>query len=256
MAQKRTYLIDIGNSALKWAAAATPERTGVITYGDMVALAEQVRDFYRSESPELIYACTVADSQIAATVQQVCEGTRIEWLGSQKAFRGAFTVENQYENFAKLGPDRWYAALGAAAKHPDRNLLIVQMGTALTADALRCRAPGKCEYLGGRIAPGPTMMMRSLQQGAARLHHVPSGSWSPFPKNTQDAITTGIIDCIRGFVQGGLDAFAENEKPLLILTGGAAHYFRDTISQVFPDGVFEDNLVITGISLRVKSEGC
>ena len=48
-ALKRTYLIDIGNSALKWAEATTPQNTGVITYGDMVMLAEQVRDFYRHQ---------------------------------------------------------------------------------------------------------------------------------------------------------------------------------------------------------------
>ena len=141
-ALKRTYLIDIGNSALKWAEATTPQNTGVITYGDMVMLAEQVRDFYRHQRPELIYACTVAHSVIASTVQQVCERTRIELLGSQREFNGAFHVVNHYDDYTKLGPDRWYAALGAVSKHPDENLLIVQMGTALTADSIICRGEG------------------------------------------------------------------------------------------------------------------
>ena len=145
---KRTYLIDIGNSALKWAEATTPQNTGGITYGDMVMLAEQVRDFYRHQRPELIYACTVAHSVIASTVQQVCERTRIERLGSQREFNGAFHVVNHYDDYTKLGPDRWYAALGAVSKHPDENLLIVQMGTALTADSIICRGEGEYEYLG------------------------------------------------------------------------------------------------------------
>lgn len=171
-ALKRTYLIDIGNSALKWAEATTPQNTGVITYGDMVMLAEQVRDFYRHQRPELIYACTVAHSVIASTVQQVCERTRIELLGSQREFNGAFHVVNRYDDYTKLGPDRWYAALGAVSKHPDENLLIVQMGTALTADSIICRGEGEYEYLGGRIAPGPTMMFKSLQQGTSMCRAV------------------------------------------------------------------------------------
>ena len=152
-ALKRTYLIDIGNSALKWAEATTPQNTGVITYGDMVMLAEQVRDFYRHQRPELIYACTVAHSVIASTVQQVCERTRIELLGSQREFNGAFHVVNHYDDYTKLGPDRWYAALGAVSKHPDENLLIVQMGTALTADSIIYPGPyAHYQYVGEGMA--------------------------------------------------------------------------------------------------------
>ena len=252
-ALKRTYLIDIGNSALKWAEATTPQNTGVITYGDMVMLAEQVRDFYRHQRPELIYACTVAHSVIASTVQQVCERTRIELLGSQREFNGSFHVVNHYDDYTKLGPDRWYAALGAVSKHPDENLLIVQMGTALTADSIICRGEGEYEYLGGRIAPGPTMMFKSLQQGTARLH-VPSGTYQTFPQNSSDGISTGITDCVRGFISGGLEAMGNEAKPKLVITGGAAHYYEKAFRQYFPDYLIEDNLVITGLSLRIRSE--
>ena len=64
---------------------------------------------------------------------------------------------------------KWYAALGAVAKHPARNLVIVQMGTAITVDSVRFVSPEEYAYLGGRIAPGPTMMFTSLRAGTARL---------------------------------------------------------------------------------------
>ncbi len=250
---RRTYLVDIGNSAIKWAGADTPQHTGVITYGDNVMLAEQVRDFYISEKPELIYACTVANSEKAQTIREVCNMTRIEFLGSQKAYEGRFRMENRYEDYSKLGPDRWYAALGAVAKHPARNLVIVQMGTAITVDSVRFVSPEEYAYLGGRIAPGPTMMFTSLRAGTARLKGE-MGTWARTPLKTGDGIATGIADCIEGVIRGGLRSFDQENEPLLILTGGASHFFEDFYKKFFPKYVIEDNLVITGLSLRVKNE--
>ena len=249
-------MIDIGNSALKWADAQTPENTGIIQYGDMVALAEQVRDFCLKQGPELIYACTVANSQIAKTVQTVCHAARVEWLGSQQAFEGCFRMRNCYDNYARLGADRWYAALGAVAKHPGRNLLVVQMGTALTADAVRFEKDREYSFLGGRIAPGPTMMFNSLKQGAARLSQISTGRWCAFPANTDDAISSGIVNCVEGFIRGGVDDFPRESPPLIVVTGGAATFFRPVLEHFFKGYVHEDNLVITGLSLRIRSEAC
>lgn len=43
-------------------------------------------------------------------------------------------------------------------------------------------------------------------------------------------------------------------KPKLVITGGAAHYYEKAFRQYFPDYLIEDNLVITGLSLRIRSE--
>lgn len=249
-----TFLIDIGNSALKWAAISTPQNTGVMVYSDPIELAEQVRDFYQKQRPELIYACTVADARVAATLNAVCHRTRVEWLGSQRIFRGRFTLENRYEDYSKLGADRWYAAIGAAAKHPGTSLLVIQMGTALTADSIHCLGESRYEYLGGRIAPGPTMMCTMLMSGAARLKSIAPGSLSRFPLNTNDAVTTGIFDCIEGFMRGGLASLGEDASVKLVVTGGAARFFEFEIRERFPRAVFDDNLVITGLAARVASE--
>ena len=239
---KRTYLIDIGNSALKWAEATTPQNAGVITYGDMVMLAEQVRDFYRHQRPELIYACTVAHSVIASTVQQVCERTRIELLGSQREFNGAFHVVNHYDDYTKLGPDRWYAALGAVSKHPDENLLIVQMGTALTADSIICRGEGEYEYLGGRIAPGPTMMFkvfsgvpRGFMCRAVRIRRSLGIRATVFQQGSR-IVSVALFQ--------GLEAMGNEAKLNSLLQEGLLIISEKAFRQYFPDYLIEDNLVI------------
>lgn len=251
---KRVFLIDIGNSALKWAEASTPQNTGVVVYGDEVALAEQVRDFYISQRPDVIYGCTVANARIAEAVRRVCYGARVEWLGSQPRFAGAITLENSYEDYTKLGADRWYAALGAVGKHPGSSLLVVQMGTALTADSIRFEGEGRYRYLGGRIAPGPTMMFNMLRAGAARLKGIERGAFRRFPLNTNDAVTEGVMGCIEGFIRSGLRSFEGEAAPRLVITGGAAKFFEREIREHFPECVLDDNLVITGLSLRVESE--
>ena len=45
-------------------------------------------------------------------------------------------------------------------------------------------------------------------------------------------------------------AFRQSEPE----TGGASHFFEDFYKKFFPKYVIEDNLVITGLSLRVKNE--
>ena len=63
---------------------------------------------------------------------------------------------------AQLGADRWAALLAAHTREPGHKL-VVNVGTALTIDALA--AEGR--FLGGLIVPGPALMRRSLDRGTA-----------------------------------------------------------------------------------------
>ena len=98
------------------------------------------------------------------------------------------------------------------------------------------------------------MMFNSLKQGAARLSQISTGSWQKFPSNTDNAISTGIVSCVEGFIRGGIEDFPREASPMLVVTGGAAAFFRPVLEHFFQGYVQEDNLVITGLSLRVQSE--
>ncbi|MGE8397894.1 MAG: type III pantothenate kinase, partial [Comamonas sp.] len=78
----------------------------------------------------------------------------------------------------------------------ERPLIVVMVGTAVTVDALDTQG----HFLGGLILPGHGIMLRALESGTAGLH-VPTGSVTPFPKNTSDALTSGGTYAIAGAVE-------------------------------------------------------
>ena len=59
-------------------------------------------------------------------------------------------------------------AVGAVARYPGRNIVIIDFGTATTVEAVN----SKQEYLGGAIVPGLGISMRALEQNTARLPKV------------------------------------------------------------------------------------
>jgi type III pantothenate kinase len=67
-----------------------------------------------------------------------------------------------------LGADRTADIEGALFLHPDKNLIIVDFGTANTF----CAVSKKGEYKGGAISAGITMSMNALADGAALLSNV------------------------------------------------------------------------------------
>ena len=74
-------------------------------------------------------------------------------------------VTNGYTTPSALGSDRWAGLIGAHAAFPGEPLLIATFGTATTLEALR--ADGV--FVGGLIAPGWSLMMRSLGEHTAQL---------------------------------------------------------------------------------------
>src|ERR1700732_1998714 len=71
----------------------------------------------------------------------------------------------RYRNPLEVGADKIANAIGALARFPGRNLIIVDFGTATTL----CAITRDKEYLGGIIAPGIHTSMAMLESKTARL---------------------------------------------------------------------------------------
>ena len=71
----------------------------------------------------------------------------------------------RYRNPLEVGADKIANAIGALARFPGRNLLIVDFGTATTL----CAVTKDKEYLGGIITPGIHTSMAALESNTARL---------------------------------------------------------------------------------------
>jgi type III pantothenate kinase len=155
-------------------------------------------------------------------------------------------VRNLYADPAQLGADRWAALI--AAHHGDKaNKLVVNVGTALTIDALTAAG----EFLGGLIVPGPALMRRSLDRGTAGLR-LTEGRFEALPRSTPDAITSGALQaCVGAIARFGTAMASQGAAPdRIILSGGAA---REIEAMLPYPHTYRENLVLEGLLLAARN---
>ncbi|MDE1178888.1 type III pantothenate kinase [Paraburkholderia sp.] len=166
-------LIDAGNSRVKWAMAqpdGTRLASGVFAHRD-ASPAQDAAFAMPSEWPELptprgVWISNVAGQAVAARIDVLLDARfRDVPRTTIRASAKQGGVTNRYTTPSALGSDRWAGMIGAHAAFPDEPLLIATFGTATTLEALR--ADGT--FVGGLIAPGWTLMMRSLGEHTAQL---------------------------------------------------------------------------------------
>ncbi len=141
-----------------------------------------------------------------------------------------------------IGADR--LALCAAAVHffPNKNNLVIALGTCITYNFINVRH----EFLGGGISPGMDMRFKSLQAFTAKLPLVQE-DWN-FPLVGYDTITnitSGVILGMAKEIDGFLDAYQEQYGNFnALLTGGNAAYFVPHLkNKIFAD----PNLIFKGL---------
>ena len=150
--------------------------------------------------------------------------------------------KNNYETPQTLGKDRVAAVAGAQFLYPNKNILVIDAGTAITYDLLIDN-----EYVGGNISPGLNMRLKSLHQFTSSLPLVEIKLENEIPgKNTFNAISSGVLNGIVFEIQGYINFFQKKYgKILTIITGGDANYFVEKIkSPIFAT----PNLVLIGLN--------
>lgn len=132
-------------------------------------------------------------------------------------------IGNLYETPETLGKDRLAAAVGANELFPDRNLLIIDAGTAITFDLVS----EKNQFIGGNISPGLEMRFKALNRFTGKLPLVSySNEFQPIGTNTADAIRAGVQNGILFEIAQTIDLFNRNYQNLqIIMTGGDSIFF-------------------------------
>jgi type III pantothenate kinase len=151
----------------------------------------------------------------------------------------------RYRNPLEVGPDRIANALAATHLYPDRNLIIVDCGTATIIDAVRA---GR-EFLGGLILPGVRISMEALERNTARL---PSVEILPATalvgRSTIECIQSGLYFGTRAAILGltrDLRAEVFGQEPALVVgTGGFSRLFEE--EQLFD--VLQPDLILIGLA--------
>jgi type III pantothenate kinase len=150
----------------------------------------------------------------------------------------------RYRNPHEVGADRIAGAIAAIRRHPQRDLLVVDCGTATTIDVVTAAA----DYLGGVILPGVGVSAAALASNTAKLPRVEiARPESVLGRTTIESIQSGLfhghIGAIR-HILGALQAEVfSGAKPCIIGTGGFARMFEG--EELFDE--FVPELVLWGI---------
>ncbi|CAG9254452.1 type III pantothenate kinase [Paraburkholderia caribensis] len=169
-------LIDAGNSRVKWAlvrADGTQTHSGAFSHGGQLVkgTGDPLQSRHEPEwstlpAPSSAWLSNVAGEAAARRIDAFIDR---RWPGlARTTIRSAAQqcgVTNAYTTPTQLGSDRWAGMIGARATFPGEPLLIATFGTATTLEALN--ADGV--FVGGLIAPGWSLMMRSLGEHTAQL---------------------------------------------------------------------------------------
>jgi len=184
---------------------------------------------------------------ILSTVRHSDEGF-IEYLKSHFRFLlltadTPLPIKNLYNSPETLGLDRLAAAVAATSLFPNRNILIINAGTAITYDLVTRDK----EYLGGAISPGLTMRLMALHNFTHKLPLVTLKEESNLVGTTTDeSILSGVLNATRAEIDGMIEKFNNHYEDLaVILSGGDVKYFDKSLK----NSIFAvPNIVISGLN--------
>jgi type III pantothenate kinase len=136
-------------------------------------------------------------------------------------------LQLKINNPIEIGADRVANAVAAMNLFSQKDIIIIDFGTATTV----CALSSKKEYLGGTIMPGIKMAMESLHTQTARL--APVDILKPtevIGKTTETNIQSGLyysqLGGIERIIQHIRNTTFKNQDTTIVATGGYAHLFE------------------------------
>ena len=158
-----------------------------------------------------------------------------------------FPFKNLYKTPKTLGVDRIALVSASVKQFPDKNTLIVDMGTCITYDFIN----SKNEYFGGAISPGIRLRYKSLHNLTANLPLLDTESPKGLIGNsTADAIHSGVINGVIKEIDGIIDEYRKKYSDLtVILTGGDANF----LSNQLKNSIFANsNFLLEGLNFILE----
>lgn len=215
-------LLDIGNSAVKWALSAGRElgEAGRFVHRGADFMQQATLAWSGIAAPQAVVVANVAG---AAVADQLQAWTQRQWQQSSQFLVATGTaggVRNGYAEPHTLGIDRW-AAMVAAYAECRSAVCVADCGTAITLDLVD--ADGL--HRGGLILAGIDLMRAALQGNTANLRAADTThSLQLLATGTGDAIASGSVYAAAAAIeQIGKQMLAQcKQEPRLLLTGGDA----------------------------------
>ncbi len=231
-------VIDVGNTLVK---------LGVFDLKDLKHRTTCVKEDFLQTLDEILESFPSIESSIVSSVSNLAERQlsilqeRFPTLILNHQTKVPFT--NKYATPKTLGIDRIALVSAAAVIYPKRNVLIIDAGTCITYDFLTLEN----EYLGGAISPGISLRYKSLNTFTEKLPLLDANKPKEVIGNsTPTCMHSGVVNGILYEIDGFIEDFRKKWDNLtVILTGGDAHFLRDSIKN---DIFANSNFLLEGLN--------
>ena len=230
MSQSKIF-IDIGNSAIKWR---TP---------DSKVYSEKVSNF-RSNTltqADSAWVSAVANSNIVDDIKTLFKEFNL--VNSQKKCNNLVLA---YDDSSSLGSDRFCAMLGAMKHFPQKPLLLIDVGSAMTFDTIDFTGL----HQGGLIMPGLASLRKSFKKfETSDLSVLDNGLAS----DTVNAWKNGTQAMLLSAIKIQIDRFQDKYTDgVVAICGGTV----DEIKSQLPKSIqIFDNLVLDGLECYSQTVG-
>ena len=250
----KILLMDIGNTRIKWGVLENRALSGIDSLSITLSRDFDLKSLFLSvpsDVKSIVASCVLSKETQVKLAESFSNHFKlvVKFIEPINRFSG---LTNGYNNPSKLGADRWAAMVGAHNEFGG-NILVVDMGTAITIDYINAEGMHK----GGQILPGLKSFFNILDQSTGSINtkinisDTAAQYIKKWGKNTDDAIISGAMSAISGAINAAVFSFRiEDSMPSLILTGGDAIYFKDVFDYSLS---YRPNLVLEGLA-RILGE--
>jgi type III pantothenate kinase len=223
----KTLCLDFGNTRLKAALFVDAELQETLVLKDGVL--QELQAFVAKQQPTHSILSSVIDHD-----QQIETFLKAHTHFHKLTYQSRLPFTIPVGKPETVGADRLAIAAAAVQLFPNRNTLVIALGSCITYNFINQQH----ELIGGAISPGMEMRFRAMHDYTAKLPLV-SGDWNvpligyDTATNMQSGVVLGIASEIDGFVEAYQKRFFNFNA---VLTGGAIPFFEPHLK----NGIFAD----------------
>ncbi|MDX2370378.1 MAG: type III pantothenate kinase [Colwellia sp.] len=155
-------LVDIGNSRTKVCVVSQESRGAVKSLPNELLSSDYLTEYF-DKSAKLIVA-SVSRNELTDKIESWCQKHKIPYqqVVSEKRRNDVISA---YHQPSQLGVDRWLTLIAADSLYPNKNILIIDAGTATTIDLLAANG----EHQGGWILAGIDMLFSCVLDNTSQV---------------------------------------------------------------------------------------
>lgn len=225
--------IDEGNTRIKFA---------IFNDNEITTLGVGVEELGKLDFKDfrgIILSSVLADSPTRIFLQN----KSIDFVELNHMLSVPFTVK--YQSLQTLGMDRLAAVAGCFAQFPNRNSLVIVLGSCITYNFIN----NKNEFIGGAISPGFRMRLSAMHYFTSKL---PIVDWEyereieMIGQTTEQSILSGAVLGACEEIEGLINKYQSQFENLnIIVTGGDALFLVSQLKNI----IFADpELTLRGLN--------